>query len=131
MSSAASTPTATDGFPSFEASWAVFDWPTLTASGKRLRWTLDDPLESAIPVGPGTFIDPTIPDEPYHRVVGTVDHWHAILRDPFTEPKLSSITVGVEPLQDWESIGSRDIKVTTPTSARRKRRRGRPRSAAA
>ena len=72
-----------------------------SASAKRLRWTLDCPLEAAISVAGGTLIDPTIPDEPYHRA-GAVDQWHPISGDSFTEPKVSSATIRVEPLNDWE-----------------------------
>lgn len=72
-----------------------------SVSAKRLRWALNGPLEAAISVAAGTLIDRTISDEPYHRA-GAVDQWHPISRDPFTEPKVSSVTIGVQPLIDWE-----------------------------
>ncbi|KAK4124052.1 hypothetical protein N657DRAFT_619423 [Parathielavia appendiculata] len=102
MSPPADRPTGPDGIPSFEASFAAGIFPGLSASAKRLRWTLDGPLEAAISVAAGYWIDPTIPDEPYHRA-DAVDQRHPISRDPYTEPKVSSVTISADLLSDWEN----------------------------
>lgn len=71
-------------------------------------------MESAITVAAGNLIDPTcsIPDEPYFHFDPENNNdgddkkkecqRHAISRDAFTEPPISSVTIRVSPLVEWE-----------------------------
>ncbi|KAK3938521.1 hypothetical protein QBC46DRAFT_389865 [Diplogelasinospora grovesii] len=86
-------------YPTYEALRAARQWvrPAPT-SGQLLFWPLDGPLDTAISV----MSSPSNPDarEPYYnQSTGT---WHPVAKLPITEPKVSSITVHVSELQDWE-----------------------------
>jgi hypothetical protein len=70
------------------------------AGGKLLFWPLDGPtLETS---GLAVMASPTNPDVrvPYYNA--TTGVWHPISQLPISEPRVSSITVRVSELQDWE-----------------------------
>jgi hypothetical protein len=53
----------------------------------------------------GRWINPdATTEEPYYQQAtdGDVVTWHAVSRAPLTEPKISSVTVQVDPLELWE-----------------------------
>ncbi|KAL3421701.1 hypothetical protein PVAG01_05857 [Phlyctema vagabunda] len=88
-------------YPSYDELLAAQQWvrPALN-SGQLLFWTLDGPLTSAVSVMPS----PSTPDrplEPYYNQAS--DNWHPVAWLPITEPKVSSITVHVYQLEEWES----------------------------
>lgn len=73
--------------------------PLLTNEAKRIRWVLDGPLETAISVMNQPYHEPDTKPEPYWTSSGG---WHALAQEPYTEPKVSSITVSVSQIDDWE-----------------------------
>ncbi|ORY10360.1 hypothetical protein BCR34DRAFT_602198 [Clohesyomyces aquaticus] len=68
----------------------------------RLQWTLLDPLTSAIPIMEDKIYDPNKPMVPYCVETTPSPKWSPISQSPLTEPKISSITVHVRQLDDWE-----------------------------
>jgi hypothetical protein len=53
----------------------------------------------------GRWINPdATTEEPYYQqaIDGDAVTWHAVSRAPLTEPKISSVTVEVDPLELWE-----------------------------
>lgn len=72
-------------------------------SGKLLFWPLDGPLDAA---GVAVMASPTNPDArvPYFNQAAGEDGWHPISKLPISEPKVSSITVRVSELEDWEEM---------------------------
>lgn len=72
----------------------------LSKDARLILWTLDSPLTEAISVKqPGKF-DPDNPvTEPYYLGPGS---WHPLSQSPLTTPKISSVTIRVDPLDDWE-----------------------------
>ncbi|KAB5583028.1 hypothetical protein GE09DRAFT_288074 [Coniochaeta sp. 2T2.1] len=95
-------------FPSFEE---VFNSqqrrPLLTTEAKRLRWVLHGPLETAITVLRQPYHEPGTAPEPYRISQGGPDNpttWHAVAQAAYTEPKVSSITVSVSQIDDWEDL---------------------------
>ncbi|OIW29558.1 hypothetical protein CONLIGDRAFT_680401 [Coniochaeta ligniaria NRRL 30616] len=73
-----------------------------TRSAQRLRWVLDGPLETAIAVLKQPYHDPDTTPEPYCTLQGNELVWHAVTQAPYTEPKVSSVTVSVTEIDDWE-----------------------------
>ena len=69
-----------------------------SVDAKRIFWPLNGPLTTSI----GIMEDVFTPDsrEPYFNTDGT---WHSASQSPFTEPKVPSITVHVDDLDQWES----------------------------
>ncbi|KAI1109755.1 hypothetical protein F5Y14DRAFT_431321 [Nemania sp. NC0429] len=71
--------------------------PIYSPEADRIYWTLNGPLHSSIWfLSHGSL-------KPYAQ--GTDESnltWHPISQYPLTEPKISSITVSVSPLDDWE-----------------------------
>jgi hypothetical protein len=76
--------------------------PLLTDEAKRLRWVLDGSLETAITVLKQPYYDPDTTPEPYCTRQGNELVWHAVAQAPYTEPKVSSVTVSVTEIDDWE-----------------------------
>ena len=70
------------------------------AGGKLLFWPLDGPtLETS---GLAVMAGPTNPDvrAPYYNAATGV--WHPVSQLPISKPRVSSITVRVTELEDWE-----------------------------
>ncbi|KAI1376909.1 hypothetical protein F4677DRAFT_60727 [Hypoxylon crocopeplum] len=84
--------------PSFNALRAAHQPPRLFPDMRRLFWTLDGPLAESIWI----MENANNPDslEPYFN--GEEQSWHTASNSPLTEPKVSSITVHVNDLDDWE-----------------------------
>ncbi|KAB5528899.1 hypothetical protein GE09DRAFT_1148808 [Coniochaeta sp. 2T2.1] len=118
-----SATSATPRFPSYETLFNAASrgevpksgFPIASVSLRRLRWSFDGPLETAISVMADRWISPDLPpDEPYYQPATSSDDtagsgsgnssgsWHPISQDPAMEPKLSSISVEVSELRDWE-----------------------------
>jgi hypothetical protein len=74
----------------------------LSPDAKRLKWALEDPLHSAIEVMHDMKYDPNIPTEPYGNRTESTTIWHPISQSPLTDPKVSSVIVHIETVEDWE-----------------------------
>jgi len=87
-------------YPTYEALCGPPIRVRLSIHAQRLFWALDGPLTTAISV----MEKPWTPDslEPYFQQTSGEGTWHAISQLPLTEPKVSSITVGVYHLDWWE-----------------------------
>jgi hypothetical protein len=59
-------------------------------------------LNSAIEVMHGMKHDPDIPKEPYGDQTPEATTWHPTSRSPLTDPKVSSVIVHIESVEDWE-----------------------------
>ncbi|RKU49675.1 hypothetical protein DL546_009789 [Coniochaeta pulveracea] len=92
-------------FPSFEE--LVDAGESLRISpDARLRWALNEPFPQAISVMPELLVDPdTTVFEPYYQEndnPGVKEpSWHPISQSPLTVSKISSVTIRVDPLDDW------------------------------
>jgi hypothetical protein len=76
----------------------------LAPDAKRLVWSLDGDMIAAIHV----MKDSKSPEslEPYFTKATADDHtgtWHPVSQSPLSEPKISSVTVEVSPLDNWEN----------------------------
>ncbi len=73
----------------------------ITTAGKRLFWTLNGPLEDAIQVARSEDYDPGVFDsmEPYFGPDGSP---HAVSQASLLEPPVSSVTVRIGCIDDWE-----------------------------
>lgn len=83
---------------------SIFPWgPYLSQDAKRLHWTLEGPLTTAIQVMKQPYYDPDTVMEPYcqQNVDGT-SVWSPVSQAPISEPKVSSLVVRVVELDDWE-----------------------------
>lgn len=72
---------------------------------RRIRWTLGGPLETAISVARDRYFDPDEVPEPYYQGVGGDDGkptWHPFAKAPFTKPKVSSLKLYIDPLDEWD-----------------------------
>lgn len=67
---------------------------------KRLEWALEGPLHSAIEVMHDMKYDHDIPTEPYGSQTVSTTIWHPISRSPLTDPKVSSVIVHIEGVED-------------------------------
>jgi PHD/YefM family antitoxin component YafN of YafNO toxin-antitoxin module len=102
MSTINSGSAGADRAPSFEAACATHQQVVFTHDARRLYWTLNGPLVSAIFVMDNDYYDPDTPLEPYCLHAGPEPSWSSVAQSPLTEPKISSVTVSVEQLDDWE-----------------------------
>lgn len=87
--------------------WAPLNpYADVSAAGRRLYWTLQGPLTSAVSViHDAIFPDPSLPHEHYFRGQspdGTAS-WHPISRESITKFPRSSLTVTEEFLHDWQN----------------------------
>ncbi|KAB5551030.1 hypothetical protein GE09DRAFT_1240125 [Coniochaeta sp. 2T2.1] len=76
----------------------------LTEEARRIRWRLNGPLSTAVSVMEHWQIDPdNAVFEPYYTGDGETGPgtWHHLAQSPYTTPKISSITVAVEALDEW------------------------------
>lgn len=74
--------------------------PLLTDEANRLRWILNGPLENAISVMQQPYHDPDTTPGPYCTGQGKDLTWHVVAQAPYTEPKVSSITVSISEIDD-------------------------------
>lgn len=99
--------------PSFEELFRAERRALLTKDTKRLRWALDSPLTTAISVMQEPYHGPEVASpEPYFN--SREASWHAVSQAPYTDPKISSVTVTVSQLEDWEDHGSSCTEATPP-----------------
>ncbi|RDW70933.1 hypothetical protein BP6252_07496 [Coleophoma cylindrospora] len=82
--------------PSFDTLRSSHQWARLTRDAQRLFWTVDGPLKNSIWIMKNTNDPDSL--EPYYAD----GNWHLIAQMPLTEPKISSITVHVDDLDNWE-----------------------------
>jgi hypothetical protein len=74
----------------------------LSSDTKRLKWVLEGPLNSAIDVMRNMKHDRKTPTEPYGDKTASRTIWHPISRSPLTAPKVSSVIVHIDSVEDWE-----------------------------
>lgn len=77
----------------------------ISPDARRVRWTLNGPLETSIfIVQLGREFDPEEVPKPYY--LGKEDdnegNWHPFSRSPLSEPKVSSVKLFVNPLDEWD-----------------------------
>ncbi|KAH8199949.1 hypothetical protein TruAng_005888 [Truncatella angustata] len=105
MAALASEPGGRAVVPSYEAILSAHQSIHLTRDAKRLYWTLSGPLSTAIWVMEETFYHPDFPLEPYYcpatSEMGAAS-WSPVSQSPLTDPKISSVTVRVDHLENWE-----------------------------
>ncbi|KAF2472782.1 uncharacterized protein BDR25DRAFT_365958 [Lindgomyces ingoldianus] len=104
MSATVSDLREVDAPPSFEAARKAQQQILLTSDALRLYWTLEGPLSSAIRVMDDRHYDPNTPLAPYCDQTAPSPSWSPVSQSPLTEPKISSVTVHVEQLDDWEEL---------------------------
>lgn len=103
------SPSSSQPLPSFEtlldaARTGTGPVPTATHDARRLFWTLQGPVEASVFVLDAD-INPDATREPYlQRVDPDETVWHPISREPLTEPKISSILVTVDDLEQFPSV---------------------------
>jgi len=102
MSATGPEPTEAGRTPSYETARETHLQVVLTHDARRLYWTLSGPLTSAISVMDDKWYDPDVPLESYCVQAELSLSWHSIAQSALTEPKISSVTVSVEQLNDWE-----------------------------
>ncbi|GKT43426.1 uncharacterized protein ColSpa_03607 [Colletotrichum spaethianum] len=75
-------------------------------ASRRLLWTLNGPLESAIQVAPDQYYKPGDVMEPYFRLseVNIAPSWHPVSRESLMVPQVPAVTVRIECLDDWEQL---------------------------
>ncbi|KAI1345449.1 hypothetical protein F5Y01DRAFT_300522 [Xylaria sp. FL0043] len=100
MSTTSACPVEEAGLPSYEELKRAHQWVRFPAGSNRFVWHLDGPLPSSIWVRETN--DKKAPMEPYCPQTETGTTWHPISQMPLTEPKISSITVHVYDLKQWE-----------------------------
>ncbi|KAK4031627.1 hypothetical protein C8A01DRAFT_41923, partial [Parachaetomium inaequale] len=91
------TDSAETTLPSYEEQDSPQNRVLLNPKTRRIRWTLNGPLETAITVARDRFFDPDEVPEPYHQ-------GHAFAQAPLTKPKVSSLKLYVETLDDWDHL---------------------------
>jgi hypothetical protein len=74
----------------------------LSSDARRLKWALEGPLNSAIEVMHGMKYDPDIQTEPYGDQTTSSTNWHPISRSPLTDPKVSSVIIHIDSVEEWE-----------------------------
>ena len=96
------TPAGSGAFPSYETIRKAQQPIRLSHNALRLQWTLEGHLSSAIRVMENKFYHPNAPTAPYGDMTTSSPKWSAVSQSPLTEPKVSSVTVNLEQLNDWE-----------------------------
>ena len=91
--------------PSYEDLRKAGQFVDRSQAARRLCWAVNGPLTDAISVIEKPWIDQDTVAEPYYRhesAAGNASSWHPVSQCPYTEPKVSSVTVTVSPLNEWE-----------------------------
>lgn len=96
------------------------------AAGRRLLWTLNGPLESAIQVAPNEYYEPGDVMEPYFRPAAADDlapNWHPVSQESMMEPQVSATRVRIDCIETWEELWVERFRycVDTETDPRRPR----------
>ncbi|KAI0191650.1 hypothetical protein F4808DRAFT_465320 [Astrocystis sublimbata] len=89
--------------PSYDTLRLAHKPPMQTPEADRIFWTLNGPLHSSIFIVSRGSLKPYAlgpPDDASDPTPTTT--WHPISQHPLTDPKVSSITVKVSALDDWE-----------------------------
>lgn len=100
------SPSSSQPIPSFEtllhaARTGTGPLPRLTRNARRLFWTLQGPMFASVFVLDAD-INPDAPRDPYFQRADPDEAiWHPISREPLTEPKISSVLVTVDDLEDF------------------------------
>ncbi|KAK4102272.1 hypothetical protein N658DRAFT_409271, partial [Parathielavia hyrcaniae] len=81
--------------PSYEEQDSPQNRVLVNPKVRRIRWTLNGPLEIAITVARDQLFDPDEVAEPYHQ-------GHPFAQAPLTKPKVSSLKVYIHTLDDWD-----------------------------
>ncbi|KAH6983655.1 hypothetical protein BKA56DRAFT_520050 [Ilyonectria sp. MPI-CAGE-AT-0026] len=92
--------------PSFKDSLLAGHSTKNTKDINRLFWSLGGPLETSIFILEDAA-NPEGPREPYFRQTAGGATWHPISQESLTEPRVSSISVSILPLNDWRTILAR------------------------
>jgi hypothetical protein len=87
--------------PSLEALHEARQPVSLSRDAKRLCWSLAELFSSAICVMDDIDFEPDIPTTPYCLSLPE-NMWHKVSKSPLTEPKVSSVVVCIDQLEDWE-----------------------------
>ncbi|KAF6828443.1 hypothetical protein CPLU01_08526 [Colletotrichum plurivorum] len=83
--------------------WPVY--PRKSASSKRLKWSLNGPLESAIQVAPNQYYEPGDIFEPYFRPDLEPElAWHPVSQESLTQPPVQDAKVRIRCVDDWEEL---------------------------
>jgi hypothetical protein len=90
------------GAPSYEDANVTPGLVRFTHDARRLYWTMSGPLTSAIYVMDDKWYDPEVPLEQYCLQTQPTLTWASIAQSPLTEPKISSVSVYISPLHEWE-----------------------------
>ncbi|WQF87926.1 hypothetical protein CDEST_12940 [Colletotrichum destructivum] len=75
-------------------------------ASRRLFWTLNGPLESAIQVAPSQYYEAGDVLEPYFRA-GDADvapSWHPVSQESLMVPQVPTVTATIYCLDDWEQL---------------------------
>ena len=91
--------------PSFEEQSSPQNPVMLNPDTRRIYWTLNGPLETAITVARDYSFDPNEVPEPYYRGFSGDNReptWHPFSQSPLSEPKVSSLRLYVDPLDEWD-----------------------------
>ncbi|KAJ4286200.1 hypothetical protein N0V88_008102 [Collariella sp. IMI 366227] len=99
-------------FPSFEERSIPSDPVIVILETRRIRWTLNGPLESAVTISRDAHFDPDEIPEPYYLGSSSNNsdddekdrkpNWHPVSQLPLTEPKVSSLLLSVDSLDHWD-----------------------------
>lgn len=80
----------------------------VSTAGKRLFWRLNGPLEHAITVAPSEYYEPDAVMEPYFIPASddldAAPLWHAVSQESLLTPPVSSITVRIQCIDNWERV---------------------------
>ncbi|KAH7024400.1 uncharacterized protein B0I36DRAFT_366349 [Microdochium trichocladiopsis] len=89
-------------YPTYEEHVAAGRWIGTSIPLLHIFWLLNGPLETAVSLL--SLQDGIIRQEPlFDRQTGK---WHPVAECPVTDPKISSITVSVSELDDWDMLWS-------------------------
>jgi hypothetical protein len=97
-------PIGADVVPSYETIRKAQQSIRLSSGALRLQWTLEGNLSSAVCVMKDKFYDPNTPTAPYGDTTNPWPKWSTVSQSPLTEPKIFSVTVNIEQLNDWEDM---------------------------
>ncbi|KFA69004.1 hypothetical protein S40285_10690 [Stachybotrys chlorohalonatus IBT 40285] len=78
----------------------------LSAAGKRILWTLNSPLESAIQVAPNQYYEPGAAMEPYFRPAAAdlAPSWHPVSQESLMEPQVPAVIVRIACIDSWAQL---------------------------
>lgn len=92
----------TEKAPSFEDARKIHKRIEFSHDASLLYWALSGPITKAISIKDNAHYDPDFPLQPYCLQTEPSLKWASIAQSPLTEPKISSVTVLVDPLYEWE-----------------------------